>query len=299
MGDNSCSIRIFDACFVDSLPSRMSAQFVFFHSSPRREDETASAPVKSSKGGLFGTGVSEWYALPVGMVAAIPALHFDWYVINEETQLAAAFVAFCVIVYTQGGDAIHRFLDERAQSLLKEHRESEEGLLDEMAKLIDHLGNQLEIPEVMRNMNGLRADAFAKLSAAGAVKPGHDLKIQVERMLHMIAQEEASNREKMKMSLMSEATETVTEQFSTSKSLKKSALDGAIGFLKRDVGGANPVKSSFLKFFKDKCSAAERVKDDSADRAQRNAFIMKANAVAQSEGYFFRFDDKGIPKMAT
>ena len=72
-----------------------------FHASAKREEDAtakSAAPVEESKGGLLGTGLSEWFALPVGVAAAVPLIKFDWYVINEETQLLAVFLAFCVTV---------------------------------------------------------------------------------------------------------------------------------------------------------------------------------------------------------
>lgn len=273
-----------------------------FHYSSRREDD-ASASVSvaktSSKGGLFGTGISEWYALPVGIAFSIPAIQFDWYIINEETQLAACFIAFCLVVYTQGGEAIYKALDERAQILLKEHRDSEAELIEEMESLVVHLGHQLDIPDLMKSMNSLREETYVKLSAAGAIKPKHDLKAQVERMLSMIAVEEASNTEKLKVSLMQEATAAVSEQFRTSKQQKKAALDAAIATIKGGPKGPNgdPVKAAFLSFLKEKGVSAAKSKDTSLEDAQRATLLAKANAIAESEGFFFRFDSAGVPKM--
>jgi len=272
----------------------------FHYSSKREDDASASVSVAktSSKGGLFGTGISEWYALPVGIAFSIPAIQFDWYIINEETQLAACFIAFCLVVYTQGGEAIYKALDERAQILLKEHRDSEAELIEEMESLVVHLGHQLDIPDLMKSMNSLREETYVKLSAAGAIKPKHDLKVQVERILSMIAHEETSNMEKAKIALMQEATASVSEQFAVSKQLKKAALDAAIATIKGGkVEGGDPVKAAFVKFFQDKASVAAKTKDISSEQAQRAAFLAKANAVAESEGYFFRFDDNGVPKM--
>jgi len=282
------------------VPSWATSQSMAFHVSSRREDE-ADTPIATtpSKGGLFGSGISEWFALPVGIAFSVPAIKYDWYIVNEETQLAACFIAFCIVVYTQGGDAIYKALDERAQSLLKEHRESEQELIEEMESLVEHLGQQLEIPAIMQDMNTLRAESYEKLSAAGAIKPKHDLKIQVERILSMIAVEEASNTEKLKTSLMQEATAAVSEQFATSKQQKKAALDAAIATIKGGTKavGEDPVKAAFLSFLKEKGTVAAKSKDTSLESSQRAALLAKANAIAESEGYFFRFDSTGVPKM--
>jgi hypothetical protein len=151
----------------------------------------------------------------------------------------------------------------------------------------------------MKDMNSLREETYIKLSAAGAIKPKHDLKVQVERVLSMIAVEEASNTEKLKVSLMQETTASVSEQFRSSKQQKKAALDAAIATIKGGSKGPvdDPVKAAFLSFLKEKGAAAAKTKDTSLEDAQRAALLAKANAIAESEGFFFRFDSAGVPKM--
>uniref|UniRef100_A0A7S0GI52 ATP synthase subunit b n=1 Tax=Proboscia inermis TaxID=420281 RepID=A0A7S0GI52_9STRA len=269
---------------------------VSFHASSSRKEEEETKDVTLSKGGFMNTGYSEWLALPIGMATAVPVLSFDWYVVNEETQLAAAFVAFCVIVYTQGGDAIHAALDENAKTILKEQREDEEQVIDAMEKLIVSLEGQQENPEIVKEMNAMRLEAYKKMNEAGAIKPKHDLKVQVERMLNMIAAEEASNSEKTKTALMEECAANVSKQFASDKALKKSALDAAIASIK-GTGSTDPVKGAFVKFFQDKSAQLAKVKDDTTEKDQRVALLAKANSVAENEGYFFRFDDKGVPTL--
>merc|ERR1712127_25132 len=147
------------------------------------------------------------------------------------------------------------------------------------------------------SINEIRAATYEKLNAAGAIKPQHDFKAQVERMLTMIAAEEASVTEKTKMALMSEATATVTEKFSSDKALKKAALDSAISQIKGGKAGADPVQAAFIQFFKDKASAAKASKDDSEEKEQREAMIAKMNSVAKNEGFFFEIDASGKPAM--
>jgi len=270
-----------------------------FHASAKREEEAkaeATLP-EESKGGLFGTGLSEWFALPVGVAAAVPLIKFDWYVINEETQLLAVFLAFCVTLYTQGGDAIHKALDQKAVDLLKDHNEAEDKVIEALEQKLVFLKANQNMVNDFNAINEVRAATYEKLNAAGAVKPKHDFKTQVERMLNMIAAEEASVTEKTKMALMSEATSSVTEKFSSDKALKKAALDSAINALKGGKTSGDPVQAAFVQFFKDKAAAAKASKDDSEEKAQREAMIAKMNAVAKNEGFFFEFDAAGQPKM--
>jgi len=270
-----------------------------FHASAPRDEETKEATPAPPKGGLFGTGLSEYYALPLGMFAAVPILKLDLYVVNEETQLAAVFVAFCVAFWSSGGDAVHKALDEKAVNLLKEHNEAEDKVISALEQKLEFLKANQNMVNDFEAINAIREESYEKLNAAGAVKPSHDLKGQMERILNMIATEEATVMEKTKMSIMQEATAHVTEQFSSSKALKKSALDAAIAQIKgtSSEGGVDPVRAEFSKFLKAKAEAAAKVKDDSEEKAQRAALIAKMSAVANSENMFFTFDESGKPVM--
>lgn len=273
-----------------------------FHlSAPRKEEQktedavTAPAP---SKGGLFGTGYSEWFALPIGMTAAIPLIHFDWYVVNEETQLAAVFVAFCVCVYTQGGEAIYKSLDEQAVTRLREHNEAEDKVIEAMQNKLDFLKNNTHQVEHFEAIHQLRGESYDKLNAAGAVSPQYEFKAQVERVLEMIATEEASVTEKVKAALMEEATANVSEQFGSDKKLKKAALDAAIATIKGgEAATVDPVKTAFVDFFKKKAVELQKSDDGSEAAANRANLVTKINSIAKNEGFYFSFDANGTPKL--
>jgi len=271
-----------------------------FHSSPRREDkaETTAMTPAEDKGGLFGTGLSTWFALPLGVAAAVPALKFDWYVVNEETQLLAVFLAFCVTLYSQGGDAIYRTLDEKARALLKEHNEAEEKVIEALEQKLIFLKANKNMANDFNAINEIRAETYGKLNAAGAVKPQHDFKAQVERVLSLIAVEEAAVAEKAKARLMEEATASVTAKIISHKGLKKEALDSAISALKGGKGSGDPVQSAFVQYFKDRAAEAKASKDDGEEKEQREALIAKVNSVAKNEKFFFTLNTDGQPQVA-
>jgi len=279
-----------------ALPGNMS-----FHASAKRDEDAAAAatvPAEESKGGLFGTGLSEWFALPLGVAAAVPVLKLEWYVVNEETQLLAVFLAFCVTFYTQGGDAVYKALDQKAVDLLAEHTQAEDKVIAGLEQKLVFLQANRNMVDDFQSINAERAATYEKLNAAGAVKPQHDFKAQVDRMLTMIAAEEASVAEKAKARLMGAATAAVTTQFATDKGAKKAALESAIAALKTGkTGGKDPVPAAFVKFFREQAAAAKASKDDSEEVAQRTAMIAKLNAVAKSEKAFFEFDAQGKPSM--
>jgi len=98
---------------------------------------------------------------------------------------------------------------------------------------------------------------------------------------------------------MEEATAAVTEKFSTSKELKKAALDAAIAQIKGSAkeGTVDPVRAEFSNFLKAKAEAASQISGDEEMLAQRAAMVAKMNAVAKSEGFFFELGADGKPTM--
>lgn len=268
-----------------------------FNSSSHKEITNQKEVTIPAESGLFGGKLSEWYALPIGIAFAIPTIKFDWYVINEETQLAAVFIAFCVAVYSSGGDAIYRFLDERAQTILKDHNRTEDEVINALQSKLDFLKANQNMVENFENINIIREQAYNNLSTAGAIKPKHDFRNQIERVLNIIHSEEARVMEKTKIALMDEAIGVVSTKFNTSKQLKKSALDVAISTIKGEKAtGIEPVQETFVNFFKEKAVAATK-EGDAEEASQRAALISKINSVCKTEGFLFEFDTSGKPKM--
>jgi hypothetical protein len=65
--------------YTQSLPGL--APSVNFHTTlPRRKEEVAAVEEKKSS-------FDSLYALPLGIAVAIPAIHYEWYLVNEETQV--------------------------------------------------------------------------------------------------------------------------------------------------------------------------------------------------------------------
>ncbi len=268
-----------------------------FHASARREEDAdKKKPAPFSQGGLLGTGINEWYALPLGLVAAIPTLEYQWFVINEELQLAACFMMFCVGVYVNAGDAVYNYFDDQAKAMLKEHNEAEDELIAAYQEKLNVLKMNKGMVGDFENINKLREQTYAKLNKAGAIQPSYEFTAQMERILGMIIQEENSVADKTKHQLMAEATATVTKEFESSKELKKAALDSAIAKLKGEKA-EDPVLKSYQTFFKKKAAEAKKADDGSEEKAQRAALVAKLNGVAKNEGFFFEFDANGNPKM--
>jgi Mitochondrial ATP synthase B chain precursor (ATP-synt_B) len=279
-----------------------------FHASSRTEEENKKVePVaEEAPKGLW----DPIYALPLGIAFAVPAIHYEWYLVNEETQLLACFCAFAAIVYKQFGGVIKDALEADGKRILKEHNAAEEEIIQILDNFITEMKSQDTIVQDIEDIKALKKQTYEKLNAAGKIKPLYDFKHQMEKLLNIIAAEEANMQEAGKSKMMVEATAAVQAQFATDKKLQKAALTNAIAMLKSGGGGGgaktagaaavgpDPVKASYLQFFAAKKLAAAKVDAKAEALAARQAILTKLNAAAKNEKMFLEFDTAtGKPKM--
>lgn len=281
--------------------SRLSAPSVTsFHSSAPRweekkvEEGAATLPAESSAGG----GINPLYAIPVGVAVGVPILTFQWFIPNEETLLASTFLGFCVVAYTQGGELISNAFKEESKALLQAQNDAEDEVIAKMAETVEYMKLTENIVEDYQGVLDLTEACYEKLNKAGAIKPQHDLKAQMEKMLTMIATEETNAYEKAKTAMMTDATAAVTASFRESKDLQKAALDDALAKLVGKSGGADPVQAAFVKYFQDKAKTAKTADDGSEEKEARAAMLAKMNAIAENDNMYFRFDPtSGKPQL--
>jgi hypothetical protein len=279
--------------FFDRKIPTATAQRLDFHVSAKREEDAkpvdAPAPAKS--------GWDPLYSIPLGIAIAVPAINYEWYLVNEETQLAACFIAFTAIVYKQFGGVIQETLEADGKRIIEEHNKYEDQILSVLKTKRDEIVMMKDIVKDAQDVHALKEETYVKLNAAGKIKPQHEFKAQIERVLSMMVAEEAAVTEKSKVALMEEATMAVTKELMTNKKLQKQSLDNAIAQLKGTKPGADPVKETYLTFFKWKASEAAKADVAAEAAAARESMVKKLNAVAANEGFFFQFDTDGKPKM--
>jgi hypothetical protein len=265
---------------------------VEFHASAKREEDAKAtpAPVEEKKGFWDPS-----YSIPLGIALAVPVLKYEWYIVNEETQLAACMMAFSLIVYKQFGGVIYEALEQDGKRILAEHNAVEDEDIAALEFKINDVKAQSQIVQDAEDIKALKIQTYQKLNEVGKIKPQYEFKSQIEKLLSLMATEEANMTEKAKAALMLEATDAVKADFATSKELKKSSLQGAIATLKGAADKSDPVKDAYLKFFRAKAKSTVDEKAEAA--AAREQMITKLNAVARSEGFFFEFDASGKPKM--
>lgn len=182
--------------------------------------------------------------------------------------------------------------------MLKIQNDAEEEVIKKMEENLEQMKLTENIVSDYQSAFDLTKESYEKLNAAGKIKPQHNLKAQVEKVLGMIATEEQSAYEKAKTAMMVEATEAVTAQFLSDDKLKKAALDASLAKIAgKAPEGADPVQGAFVQFFKDKTAAAKKSDDGSELLESRANMVAKMNAIAENEGFYFRLDGDGKPKI--
>mmetsp|Transcript_5786 Transcript_5786/g.14110 ORF Transcript_5786/g.14110 Transcript_5786/m.14110 type:complete len:303 (+) Transcript_5786:154-1062(+) len=265
-----------------------------FHSSAPRWEEKKEGEVAPAEG---GGGINPLFAIPLGVAFGVPVLTFQWFIPNEETLLASTFLGFCVIAYTQGGELMASAFKEESKAMLKAQNDAEDAVIEKMEETVEYMKLTENIVEDYKGVLDLTEQSYEKLNKAGTIKPQHDLKHQMEKMLAMVSAEETNAYEKAKVAMMSEATDVVTASFMEDKDLKKAALDDALAKLVGKGGGADPVQAAFVSYFQGKAKSAKASDDGLEQKEARAAMLAKMNAIAENDGMFFRFDESGKPKM--
>lgn len=271
-----------------------------FHASGVRKEEEKAAVAEPEK--KEPTMMPGWwdpaYTIPATFSLAIPAIHYQWITINEETQLAGVIMGFVAVVWSQAGDMIKSSLEESGKKILKETNELEDEVIGKLESMHEELSLTDNMIQDMEDCHALTDATYEKLNATGKIKPLYDFKAQMERVLSTIEAEEGRVTEKAKVELMAEATANVTEQFATSKKLKAAALDLAIAKIKGTAkGGEDPVQARYIEFFKAKAAEASKVDSTAEAAEQREALVAKLNAISRNENFFFEFGPDGKPKM--
>jgi Mitochondrial ATP synthase B chain precursor (ATP-synt_B) len=206
-------------------------------------------------------------------------------------------IMFTALVYKNFGATLGEMLEEDGKRIIDEANKVEDTILSILKAKRDDVIMMDNVVQDAQDIQALKEETYVKYNAAGKIKPLHEFKSQMERVLHMVAVEEAANMEKTKTALMEEATVAVTNELLTNKDLQKISLDNAIAQLKGTKPGTDPVKQTYLQFFQWKANETKKADAKVETIAAREALIKKVNAIAANEKFFFQLDNDGKPKM--
>lgn len=224
------------------------ANVAAFHTTPvtsAKKEEAAPAT------GFMGTSLSPLYAIPVGITFGIPIIHNEVLILNAETQLVACFAAFVITAYTQGGDAIAKNLDAKAQAMMEEHNKIEDANISAVQAVIDAHKKRLNLLEDLESIAAESKACVSKLEAAKSSELKFAMRDDIESKLINMASREEMILQKISSQLTSNAKAQVTAQFKASDKAKASSLDAALAALNGKPSSTNPVKELYTNYFKD------------------------------------------------
>ncbi|TFJ86455.1 hypothetical protein NSK_002112 [Nannochloropsis salina CCMP1776] len=218
-----------------------------FHSGPVRRDAAANSPAApaavddlsrkpadvSLEGPLERYGLTDWKVyVPAGLALSVPFLANEWYILSEETQLVAAFIAFSTTVYKYAGGAIGRSLDERQEAIIEEINRLEELELKLYKETIDAATLEKTIVEDLTALEAKSGEMAHKLEAVLAGEVKHRIRDQYVRWLDAAVASEKTGKKALVQSFLDRTAVQVTKNFASDAKLKKAAVDQVVAILK-------------------------------------------------------------------
>jgi len=231
----------------------------------------SSAPVKSDEkapegGGFMGTSLSPLYAIPVGIFAGIPIIQNQWLILDAETQLVGCFAAFTITAYTQGGDAIAKMMDDKAQVVIDEHNAAEDLSIQAVESVIEGHKKRLAVLKDIEIMETVSDEYIKKAEAVAPNVQVHAVNSAIEKALQDIYNREVIAREKVSQSLAKDTVISVRDGFNADAKAVAASEAFAIKMLMGGDAGAHPIDQSFLSALK--ASADTAAKEEKANKGK-------------------------------
>ncbi|GMI14540.1 hypothetical protein TrVE_jg10518 [Triparma verrucosa] len=237
-----------------------------------------TAPVKSEEkapegGGFLGTSLSPLYAIPAGIFAGIPIIQNQWLILDAETQLVGCFAAFTITAYTQGGDAIAKMMDDKAQVVIDEHNAAEDLSIAAVESVIEGHKKRLAVLKDIEIMETVSDEYIKKAEAVAPNVQVHAVNAAIEKALQDILNKEIIAREKVSQSLAKDTVVAVRDAFNGDAKAVANSEAYAIKALMGGDAGAHPIDQSFLSVLKSTADAAAK-----EEKANKGKIIEDAEA---------------------
>jgi len=184
-------------------------------------------------------GLTDWkFALPIGLILAIPALGHEVIVLNEESQLVACFILFCSTMYTQIGGMVDEGLNATRADLMKQMEAVDDSLLVDLKEKIANNEKLLGLENDVTAMHALVDDMTTAQVDILNYSQAHDLRSSVVSKLDSLVAIEASATNAIRTRMLDSVKADVLETFTSDKKTKDAALDQAIKVLAGGEGTA-------------------------------------------------------------
>lgn len=226
-------------------------------------------PKPKDDGIISKLGLDDWrFALPIGMILAIPAVANEVIVLNAETQLLAVFILALSTLYTQGGGMIGKALDNYADEIHKELKSVDDAILEDSKSWIEENKKLFALEQDYKNLYQLVDDLNVAQADILNYSAEHKYKEAIIKKLDSLVAIEETTTSAIRNRMVNAITSDVISKFRSDKKAKEEALEQAInvlaagssGKLGKDVVG-NAFTSS-IKNYRDNYSKKSPDSDD-------------------------------------
>lgn len=188
--------------------------------------------VLAKKDTTSAVGLSDWkFALPFGLILAIPAIGHETIVLNEETQLVACFVLFCSTMYTQVGGMAASALDETREEYKKQMETVDDNMLVGLKTSIADNEKLLDLEKDVTAMHTLIDDMTAAQVDVLNYSEAHNLRASIVTKLDSLVAIETAATGAIRTRMLTAVKDEVLTTFESDKKIKDAALDQAIKVL--------------------------------------------------------------------
>eukprot|EP00941_MAST-03F_sp_MAST-3F-sp1_P003189 g3189.t1 len=212
---------------------------VFLHQESEVEDKTF----------LEAIGLDSWYRKgPILAAASLTAISREWYVLNEETFVAACLTGFGWMTYVLAREPVLNWYYDGAGELLDAQNLAEDRHAAAARTYISMASKTGNIASDVEAAFKDRADLISVEAKAKAVKERALVKSEFERKLGMLVNQKQAEEAGKYAELVEEATAFAMKE-AQSPAFKKAALAWAIAGLKDPKSqGKDPVLGIYEKF---------------------------------------------------
>jgi ribosome recycling factor len=177
-------------------------------------------------------GLNDWkFALPIGMVAAIPVLGNEWLVLGAETQLVAVFILFCSTAFWLVGGMVAMVLDATSDAVREAMRKVDESMLVDIKHSIAQNEKVLDMESDISSVHALVDDMSVVKADALNYQAEHQYRDDIVKKLESLVAIEGAAVQNIRNRMLDAVRADVSAKFSTDAKLKAAALNQAMAVL--------------------------------------------------------------------
>lgn len=250
-----------------AAPRALAARRPLHASTPSRsEEETAAAAPADSQGFLAKHGFDDpLFAIPVGIILAVPILANEVLVLSEETQLVGCFVFFSTCFAKFGGGAVGEMLDQKGIDIVAEHNAIEDQSIAAVKSVIETHKTRVSLKADVATFAAAQEEYLGALNAGHKYQLQHNVRDGIVAQLDELARKEQSVRDEIQANLVSSVADSVAASFASDKTAKSKAMASALGAIA--APGSVPADDGVGALFSKALKAHSKVKATEPDAA--------------------------------